>query len=453
MPRVQVDHDAALQAERRDAARLLLSHPLVTATGDHAEAFELIRRHADWLVAQFGQTFGYRLVVQADFARLYKAGLGPGAGHRLVRPSGTPFTPRTYAYLALAVAVLVTAPEQMLLSQLVTGVRAAAAEAGLRIDEPDSAAERRALAAALRQLVAWEVLSETEGSVGAFADDAGAEALVTIDREVARHLVAGPLTQAADADDLVRRAESPGHGGTRVYVRRRLAETPAVYLDDLTEAERGWLRANQRREARTFSDLLDLVAEVRAEGVALLDRRDELSETRFPDTGTVAQAALLLLDELVERLRPVGAGTPAAGGHLVIGVPVPAGLVAEILADLCARHASHWSGAYLEDRPRLERDVTDLLARMRLVAPAGQTRADLTQAAGTAEPPAADGAQERDGRRVTDVRDARGQHPAAAGLVPLDTAAAGLVLLAAAGRYRSQVVLPDRSRPARERDR
>ncbi|HEV8649640.1 MAG TPA: TIGR02678 family protein [Actinomycetes bacterium] len=451
MARVQVDHDAALQAERRDAARLLLTHPLVTATGDHAETFELIRRHADWLVAQFGQMFGYRLVVQADFARLYKAGLGPGAGHRLLRPGGAPFTPRTYAYLALTVAVLVTAPEQMLLSQVVTGVRAAAAEAGLRVDEPDSAAERRALAAALRQLVAWEVLSETEGSVGAYADDAGAEALVTVNREVARHLVAGPLAQAADADDLVRRAESSGHGGARVSVRRRLAEAPVTYLDDLTEAERGWLRANQRREARTFSELLDLVAEVRAEGVALLDRRDELSDTRFPDTGTVAQAALLLLDELVERLRPADAGTPAAGGRLVIGVPIPAGLVGEILADLCARHAGHWSGAYLEDRSRLQRDVTDLLARMRLVAPAGRTRADLTRGTDTAGPTLATGVQESDGRRVTDVRDARGQQ----------TAAAGLVLLAAAARYRSQVVMPDRSqvvmpdrsRPVREQER
>ncbi len=444
MPRVQVDHDAALQAERRDAARLLLVHPLVTAAGEQAETFGLIRRHADWLVAQFSQTLGYRLVVQAGFARLYKAGLGSDAGHRLTRPSGTQFTPRTYAYLALAVSVLATAPEQMLLSQLVAGVRAAAADADLWIEEPDAPGERRALAAALRQLVAWETISETEGSVGSLADDAGAEALITIDREIARHLVAGPLAQATGGDDLIQRAVSPGHGGARVYVRRRLVETPVVYLDDLTEAERGWLRANQRREARILSELLDLVAEIRAEGAALLDRRDELSDRRLPDGGTVAQAALLLLDMLVEKLHPADAGAPAAGGRLVIGVPIPSGLVCEILADLCARHASHWSRAYLEDPQRLERDVLDLLASMRLVAPAGQVRAELAQAAdaGAAEPAAAAGTPEADGRRITDVRGARGRQ-----------ASGGLVLLAAAARYRSRVLAPGHSRPGNQQER
>jgi uncharacterized protein (TIGR02678 family) len=444
MPRVPVDHDAALQAERRDAARLLLIHPLVTAAGEHAETFGLIRRHADWLVSQFGQTLGYRLVVQAGFARLYKAGLGSGAGHRLTRPSGTPFTPRTYAYLALALSVLVTASEQMLLSQLVAGVRAAAADAGLRIEEPDAPGERRALAAALRQLVAWETISETEGSVGSLADDADAEALITIDREIARHLVSGPLAQATGGDDLIQRAVLPGHGGPRVYVRRRLVETPVVYLDDLSEAERGWLRTNQRREARIFSELLDLVAEIRAEGAALLDRRDELSDWTFPDGGTVAQAALLLLDALVEKLHPAGAGAPAAGGRLVIGVPIPGGLVREILTDLCARHTSHWSRAYLEDPQRLEHDVLDLLISMRLVAPTGPVRAELSQPADASgpEPAAAVGTSEADGRRITDVRGARGGQTSE-----------GLVLLAAAARYRSRVLPPGHSRPGNQQER
>ncbi|CAM5388441.1 DUF2398 family protein [Streptomyces aurantiogriseus] len=109
-------YDVALAAERRAAARLLLAHPLVTSTGPHSDTFPLIRRHADWLAQRFQQVFGYRLLVEASYARLFKAGLGPGSGHRLQRPStGTPFTPRTYAYLALALSVLVTAPEQLLL--------------------------------------------------------------------------------------------------------------------------------------------------------------------------------------------------------------------------------------------------------------------------------------------------------------------------------------------------
>lgn len=137
-------HDVALAAERRAAARLLLAHPLVTSNGPHSDTFPLIRRHADWLAQRFQQVFGYRLLVEASYARLFKAGLGPGSGHRLERPStGTPFTPRTYAYLTLALSVLVTAPEQLLLSQLVADLRAAAVDAGIEVGDIGRQAERR----------------------------------------------------------------------------------------------------------------------------------------------------------------------------------------------------------------------------------------------------------------------------------------------------------------------
>jgi hypothetical protein len=37
-----------------------------------------------------------------------------------------------------------------------------------------------------------------------------------------------------------------------------LVETPAVHLDELTDAERDWLRSRQRREAQAVSELLCL---------------------------------------------------------------------------------------------------------------------------------------------------------------------------------------------------
>src|SRR3712207_8351480 len=62
--------------------------------------------------------------------------------------------------------------------------------------------------------------------VAALAQEAGGEALITVDRELARVVVAGPLAQARDGADLVRRAADPGFGGPRTYVRRVLVETP-----------------------------------------------------------------------------------------------------------------------------------------------------------------------------------------------------------------------------------
>ncbi|MFE0457854.1 TIGR02678 family protein [Kitasatospora sp. NPDC058965] len=416
-------HDVALAAERRAAARLLLRHPLVTADGPHADSFPLIRRHADWLGQRFQQVLGYRLLVEASYARLFKAGLGPGAGHRLERSTGTPFTPRTYAYLALALSVLVTAPEQVLLSQLVSDLRAAAADAGVRIEDAARAVEKRTMAAALRQLVSWGALVETEGSVGSVAAEAEGEALLTVNREIARAIVSGPLTQSRDGTDLVVRSADPGFGGPRTYVRRRLVETPAVYLDELTDAEREWLRARQRREAQAFAELLGLEAEIRAEGIAMIDPEDELTDLHLPGTGTVAQAALLLVDRLVRRLRPAEAGHPAVGGRLTIGVPIPPGLVGELLDELIEQYGrrANWQHAYLESPAALRTDVLELLGRMRLVAPAGPLRA------GGHGVPAQYGATASDGRAVTDVSAAR---PAVAG---------EWVLLAAAARYATTV--------------
>ncbi|WP_171108539.1 MULTISPECIES: TIGR02678 family protein [Streptomyces] len=421
-------HDVALAAERRTAARLLLAHPLVTSNGPHSDTFPLIRRHADWLAQRFQQVFGYRLLVEASYARLFKAGLGPGSGHRLERPStGTPFTPRTYAYLALALSVLVTAPEQLLLSQLVADLRAAAVDAGIEIADTGRQAERRTLAAALRQLVDWGVLVETEGHVSAVTEERAGEALLTVDREIARAVVAGPLAQSRDGADLVRRAADPGFGGPRTYVRRRLVETPVVHLDDLTDAEREWLRTRQRREAQAFSELLGLEAEIRAEGIALVDPDDELTDVHLPGTGTVAQAALLLVERLVDRLRPEDPGHPAVGGRLVIGVPVPDGLLPELLDELIEEYGrrSNWQRGHLQDREGFLAAVLDLLVRMRLMAPAGPVRADGHGL------PEGYGETVADGRSVTDVSGARGK----------DRTGGGWILLAAAARYATTVTV------------
>jgi uncharacterized protein (TIGR02678 family) len=354
------DFAANLAAERRTAIRLLLRQPLVTAA-THPDEFPLIRRHADELARQFGQVLGYRLTVEPGFARLHKAGLGRDADRRLERGSGAPFTPRTYAYLALALAALVTAPEQLLLSEVVARTRAAAAEAGVDLGEPNRVTERRALVAALKQLMAWRVLAEDEGSVDSYAGDDEADALLTIDREIARRLVSGPVSQATAPDDLIEKAADPGEAGPRHRVRRLLIETPVVYIDDLTEEERDWLRRSQRREQRILEDFAGLRAEIRAEGVALIDPEQELTDTQFPGTGTIAWAALLLVGKLAAELAPVSGA---------VGVAIPGDRVTEHLRLLIEKHRGSWSRELTGSPALLADAVLDLLHRMRLIRPA-----------------------------------------------------------------------------------
>lgn len=349
------DFASELAAERRVAARLLLRRPLVTPES-HPEEFRLIRRHADELARTFGQFLGYRLVVEPGFARLLKAGLGRGGGRWLERASGAPFTPRTYAYLALALSVLVTAPEQLLLSEIVSRTRAAAAEAGIDLGEPNRITERRALVAALKQLLAWHVLAEDDGSVESYAGDGDAEALLTVDRELARRMVSGPIGRASCPEELIELAARSDHDGPRHTVRRRLVETPVVYVDDLTDDERDWLRRNQRREQRIFEDLFGLDAEIRAEGVALLDPEGELSDIDFPGTGTVPWAALLLLERLVETLVP--------DGRTAV---IPDGMIDTVLGELVERHRRAWAAEYTDSPELLRHSVIELLTRMRLI--------------------------------------------------------------------------------------
>ncbi|QKW22815.1 DUF2398 family protein [Kitasatospora sp. NA04385] len=189
---------------------------------------------------------------------------------------------------------------------------------------------------------------------------------------------------AALAADLLTASPLPA-AGPEVTVRRLLAETPVVLYHDLAPAERAHLLAAAPAEAERFADLLGLTAEIRAEGVALLDPADELTDLALPGPGTLAQAALLLAERLVEDLRPVGTDeAPPA-------VLVPDALIDGTLGDITDDYgmSAGWDAGYLADLAAFRRDALDLLHRMGLAAPAGRTwllRAPAARYAPRAEP-------------------------------------------------------------------
>jgi len=341
--------------ERRDAARLLLSTPLVLAERD-PDGHRSIRRHADTLAAMFRNYLGYRLVVEAQFARLYKAGLGSD-GRPLLRRSKAAFSPRDYTYLALLCAVLLTSRQQVLLSTVVADVRHAAAEADIDLGD-DTLTERRALVHALGQLIEWGVVHEDAGTVAEFADDPGKEALLWIEHEIVRNILAIPLRDVESPEQLVRAATEADPDSIRHAVRRRIVESPVVLVDELSESERLWLRQYQRREAQILEENFGLRLEIRLEGVIALDPQDELTDLRFPRDGTLGQAALLAVAELVERLTPdAGPGTAS----------VPDGELSSVVSRLLTERARAWSKEYVDHPERLMGDVEDLLVDMGLL--------------------------------------------------------------------------------------
>ncbi|MEV6206676.1 DUF2398 family protein [Kitasatospora sp. NPDC051914] len=298
----------AVVGERRTAARLLLAHPLVTAHGPHGAGFPLIHRHADWLAERFGELLGYPLTVGSAHARLHKA---PLAGRTL--PG---FRPDGYAALVLALG--------------------AAADGRIpELERPE----------VLGLLTEWQVVtSDPDGGLA-------------IDRDLARTLLAEPAPAAA----------GPA-AGPAPAVRRLLAENPVVLVDELAATERTWLLGRLPAEAELFADFLGLEAEIRSEGMALLDPADELSDLADAGGGPIAPTALLLAERLVEELRPLPeeAAPPA--------VLVPDALIDGALGDITDDYGlpDRPECDYLADRTALRRDVLDLLHRMQLIAPAGR---------------------------------------------------------------------------------
>lgn len=337
-------------------ARVLLRRPLLRADSPDGDLLPMIYRQRAVLQDLFAELLGYRLVVERRFARLYKAGPGPDATRGVESMS-----PRGYAYLALTLAALTGIGRQVLLSRLVSDVRAAAAEAGITVvDDP---ADRRALTAALRQLVALGVITETEGSVTAESVTSAHEALITIDTDLLGRIIAGPLAESDTPEQLIERAQATGPREVAHAVRRRLVEDPVVLYRDLPSAQASWLRDQVLTESRLLERYFGLVSECRAEGVVVCDPEDFLTDVVFPGPGTVARIALLALPELLARGEP-----DESGQH-----PVTWQDLTEVTRELVDAYPAAWSRQATENHQDLVHSVVTLLHRLGLLHGEGET--------------------------------------------------------------------------------
>ncbi|MFI1917703.1 TIGR02678 family protein [Nocardia sp. NPDC020380] len=296
----------ALDSYQR-AARVMLANHLVTRTYPDRIALPLIRRWATELREDLAELFGYRLEVTETTARLFPVLDRLDAG-RPARTTGERlFDRRRYAYLALSLAALGRAGDQITLSELANQVAAYTERVdGLEL-APDRAADRDAFVDAVGWLAARGAVTLADGDAGGWATDPEAgEALYDIDRAVVfalfrppralQHLqsVTGLLGEEAGGSDM----RSATAASAARKVRRALVEQPVVYADELDETERALL--GQEKLVTEVEYVTGLRAERRAEGVALIDSSGRLSDVRFPGTGTLAQVALLLAGEIAD---------------------------------------------------------------------------------------------------------------------------------------------------------
>ena len=364
--------DRSRAEERRRALRALLARPLLSA---RHPAFPLVRRHAEALRQWLAAETGWSLQVEGDFARLHKRVACHDDG---TRPAGAdypaadpPFSRRRYSLLCLALAVLEKGEAQTALGRLGEPVVTAAAEpalvaAGIRF-ALDNREERRDLVAVVRHLLALGVLTRVAGDEDAFIDAAG-DALYDVNRRILSALpvtVKGPSMVALVGDPGTTAGRIAAltetfvpdtvEGRNRALRRRltaRLLDDPVVYWDELEETERAYLTSQRTAIAARIREATGLLAEVRAEGIALVDDAGELTDCRLPSEGTDGHLALLTVTWLAER-----------AGFIAKGEAVPLRELEEAVAGWMARYGRFWKKAARE--PGAERELCrQALARL-----------------------------------------------------------------------------------------
>jgi uncharacterized protein (TIGR02678 family) len=350
--RVAADVGPLELAEYQQAVRLVLRHPLITAGYPDRTALPLARKWAGQLRKDLGDVLGYTLVSTGETVRLRRVQDTLDTTRPALTRARRPFDRRRYAYLVLTLSALGRSGSQIALSELADAV---AAEAG-RIDglgmDTGRKADRDAFVDAVAWLEARGALRMADGSAAEWVNDPErAEALYDIDREIVGAVYAptrvlqhlGSVTELLNATG----RDGPAQGinaQRRINARRArrlVLEHPVVYYADVDPGLRGQLRSAALTE--DLERLTGLPLERRAEGVALLNTGQRLTDVTFPGTGTVAQAALLLCARIAGYLQRNRAKTE----HL------PAATAAERLAEAARRIDSA-----LPDRGR----VADLLA-------------------------------------------------------------------------------------------
>jgi uncharacterized protein (TIGR02678 family) len=236
--------------------------------------------------------------------------------------------------LCLACAVLERADPQITLHVLGERLLELAAEPALSAlgfsFTLHSAAERRDLVAVCRTLLELGVLQRVAGDEEGFVFAgriAGRthDALYDVQRPLLAGMLAavrGPSTWPAD-DAPVGTGGAPAGAGERatcqtptkagarrcaMHLARRLLDDPVLYLDRARRRAARLFHEPARHHGRAAVRRHGLVAEQRAEGLALADETGELSDVAMPAEGTEAHVTLLVAEFLASQARRTVAG-------------------------------------------------------------------------------------------------------------------------------------------------
>lgn len=311
--------DESSWSERQQAVRALLATPLISAADSR---YASIRKNEDWLRAWFTHHTDWPLAVTAEAARLKKIPANPDDSTRPCRTpkTNTVLTRRGYVYLCLTMAALVRADSQVTLCRLAEQLSSQLqldpgfAAAGIR-SEMATQEERRELVGAIRLLLHWGVLNRIHDDEERFVRDASADALYNVNRPVlSRILATATPPSLIDAQDFEIRLASTHESMRidseetrlrqwRIRFFRTLLDDPVLYYNSLTDEERQYLDRQRASILNAIEQATGLVAEVRAEGIAMVDPTGDLTDYGLPEEGTDGHLTLLTAEWLVAGVR------------------------------------------------------------------------------------------------------------------------------------------------------
>jgi uncharacterized protein (TIGR02678 family) len=167
---------------------------------------------------------------------------------------------------------------------------------------------------------------------------------------------------AALVEEPVPDTDEGRHRRLRSQLTRKLLDDPIVYFDALTDGERTYLSSQRAFLVAQIEQATGLIAEVRREGMAMVDEDGELTDAGLPEEGTEGHLTLLLAEHLAERARRDG---PAAVGDATLRRHVAA---------LVAQHRTHWrkDAGVPGAETALTEQAIDRLEALRLVRPTGE---------------------------------------------------------------------------------
>ncbi len=320
---------ASRAADQRRAARAILRRPLLRADGTDGDSYVLVVRYQRELREWFDRETGWRLLVNTEVARLVKS---VSDTRDPTHPAADPvrrqtFTRRRYVLACLSLAALERADTQITLGRLAEQLVAAAAEPDLvaagivfTLERRD---ERSDLVAVARLLLELGVLTRVAGDEQAFVDQGG-DVLYDVRRRVISALLStarGPsMVSAAEFEDRLADVTRELPASTDELQNRRLRhrltrillDEPVLYYDDCDEAELAYLMNQRVAICARITAFTGLVAESRAEGIAMVDPSDDLTDVKMPEVGTDGHVTLLLAERLAGS---VGEQVPVAELH------------------------------------------------------------------------------------------------------------------------------------------